>query len=101
MWDLSVTCMASSLPIKYLGLPLGASFKAKSIWDDIIEKIRASFGWWKQLYLSKGGRIILIKSTLSNLPTYFMSLFPPVLDMSSIRNEDYIVIFHYTVHPIL
>jgi hypothetical protein len=31
-------CMISSLPMKYLGLPLGASFKAKSIWDDIIEK---------------------------------------------------------------
>lgn len=29
---------------------------------------------WKRMYLSKGGR--LIKSTLSNLPTYFLSLFP-------------------------
>jgi hypothetical protein len=29
----------SSLPMKYLGLPLGASFKAKSFWDGIIEKI--------------------------------------------------------------
>jgi hypothetical protein len=28
------------------------------------------------LYLSKGGRVTLIKSTLSNLPTYFLSLFP-------------------------
>jgi hypothetical protein len=29
----------SSLPLKYLGLPLGASFKAKSIWDGIFGKI--------------------------------------------------------------
>ena len=28
------------------------------------------------MYLSKGGRVTLIKSTLSNLPTYFLSLFP-------------------------
>jgi hypothetical protein len=28
-----------SLPVKYLGLPLGASYKAKHIWDGVIEKI--------------------------------------------------------------
>ena len=27
------------------------------------------------MYLYKGGRVTLIKSTLSNLPTYFLSLF--------------------------
>jgi hypothetical protein len=32
-------CRVSSLPLKYLGLPLGASYKAKSIWDGVIEKI--------------------------------------------------------------
>jgi hypothetical protein len=31
---------------------------------------------WKHLYLSKGGRVALIKNTLSNLPTYLLSLFP-------------------------
>ena len=29
----------SSLPMKYHCLPFGASFKAKSIWDDVIERI--------------------------------------------------------------
>jgi hypothetical protein len=28
------------------------------------------------MYLSKGGRVTFIKSTRSNLPMYFMSLFP-------------------------
>jgi hypothetical protein len=28
------------------------------------------------MYLSKGDRVTLLKSTLSNLPTYFLSLFP-------------------------
>ena len=32
-------------------------------------------GGWKWLYLSKGGKLTLLKSTLSNLPTYFLSLF--------------------------
>ena len=31
---------------------------------------------WKRIYLSKGGKLMLIKSTLSSLPTYFSSLFP-------------------------
>jgi hypothetical protein len=30
---------------------------------------------WQRLFLSKGARVTLIKSTLSNLPTYFLSLF--------------------------
>jgi hypothetical protein len=28
------------------------------------------------MYLSKGERVTMIKSTLSNLPTYLLSLFP-------------------------
>ena len=38
---------------------------------------------WKRLYLSKGGRLTLLKSTLSSLPTYYLSLFtvPKVVAM--------------------
>lgn len=69
-------CKIASLPIKNLGLPLGASFKAKSIWDGVVEKVEQRLSGWKRLYLSKGGRLTLIKSTFSNLPTYYLSLFP-------------------------
>lgn len=68
-------CKVASLPRKYFGLPLGAPFKAKSSWDEIVEKIERRLVGWKRMYLSKGGRLTLIKSTLSNLPTYFLSLF--------------------------
>ena len=61
--------------MKYLGLPLGAKFKDTTIWNLILEKMERKLAGWKCLYLSKGGRVILIKSTLSNLPTYFLSLF--------------------------
>ena len=69
-------CKIVSLPMKYLGLPLGATFKAKLIWNPIIERIEKRLAGWKRLYLSKGGKVTLIKSTLSSLPTYFLSLFP-------------------------
>jgi exonuclease III len=65
-----------SLPMKYLGLPLGARYKSKDIWNPILEKMEKCLAGWKRGYLSKGGRLTLIKSTLSSLPTYFLSLFP-------------------------
>jgi hypothetical protein len=37
---------------------------------------------WKRMYLSNGGRVALIKSTLSNLPTYLLSLFPIPTDVA-------------------
>jgi hypothetical protein len=62
------------LPLKYLGL--SASFKLKAIWVDLKDLMLQQLAPWKQSYLYKGGRVTLIKSTLSNLPTYMMSLFP-------------------------
>ena len=48
-------CGVSSLPMKYLDLPLGASFKAKTIWEEVLEKLQHKLAGWKRLYLSKGG----------------------------------------------
>ena len=56
-------------------MPLGTSFKTTSIWNPILEKMEKKLSRWKRLYLSKGGRLMLLKSTLSSLPTYFLSLF--------------------------
>ena len=65
-----------SLTVKYLGLPLGEKFKDVTIWNPILEKMERKLASLKKLYISKGGRVTLIKSALSNLPTYFLSLFP-------------------------
>ena len=68
-------CKASHIPMKYPGLPLGAKFTANTLWNTILDKMERRLAWWKRLYLSEGRRITLIKSTLSNLPTYFLALF--------------------------
>jgi hypothetical protein len=68
-------CGISPLPLKYLGLQLGASFKLKSMWAELKELMARRLAPWKRMYLFKGGRVTLIKSTLSNLPTYMMSLY--------------------------
>ena len=53
-------CKQGTLPMKYLGLPLGAKFKDKTIWNPIMEKIEQRLVGWKRLYLSKRGRVTLI-----------------------------------------
>ena len=70
-----LSCSVGNLPMKYLGMPLGTSFKTTSIWNPILEKMEKKLLGWKHVYLSKGGRLTLLKSTLSSLPTYFSSLF--------------------------
>ena len=67
-------CRVGALPMTYLGMPLGAPYKSPSIWNPILEKFERKLAGWKKLYLSKGGRLTLLKSTLSNFPTYFLSL---------------------------
>ena len=41
----------------------------------IIEKIERRLSTWSTCYTKKGERLTLIQATLSNVPTYYMSLF--------------------------
>ena len=68
-------CGVELLPLTYLGLPLGAPYRNLSIWNTVIHKMESKLAGWKRMYLSKGGRLTLIKNTLSNIPTYYLSLF--------------------------
>ncbi|CAN4108541.1 unnamed protein product [Withania somnifera] len=52
-------CNIGPFPTTYLGLPLGAKFKANEIWLGIIER-----------------RVTLINSVMHSIPTYHMSPFP-------------------------
>ncbi|RVW28738.1 putative ribonuclease H protein [Vitis vinifera] len=67
-------CSLGSLPTTYLGMPLGAPFKSVTVWNGVEDRFRRRLAMWKRQYLSKGGRATLIRSTLSNLPIYLMSL---------------------------
>ncbi|KAF5467197.1 hypothetical protein F2P56_017049 [Juglans regia] len=58
-------------------VPVGAAPDVEILATTLgFERVECRLAAWKRLYLSKGGRLIFIKSTLSNLPTYFLSLFP-------------------------
>ena len=47
-------CRIGSLPMSYLGMPLGANFKSKAVWNSILEKMEHKLAGWKSLYLSRG-----------------------------------------------
>ncbi|XP_028113696.1 uncharacterized protein LOC114311727 [Camellia sinensis] len=68
-------CKAQKLPLKYLGLPLGASPRRKKTWKPVIDKIKLRLAGWKRRSLSFASRLTLIKAVLSSLPVYFLSLF--------------------------
>ncbi|RVW86204.1 hypothetical protein CK203_046087 [Vitis vinifera] len=61
-------CRVGQLPAVYLGLPLGAPNKVISVRDGVEEKVRRRLALWKHQYISKGGRITLIKSTMASMP---------------------------------
>ncbi|RVW36082.1 hypothetical protein CK203_079668 [Vitis vinifera] len=69
-------CKVGSLPSTYLGLPLGAPHKSVAVWDGVEKRLRKRLALWKRQFISKGGRIILIQSTLVSMPIYLMSLLP-------------------------
>ena len=68
-------CKVGALPSSYLGLPLDAHFKTVSIWDNVKERFRKRLALWKRQCISKGKRLTSIRSTLSSMSIYFMSLF--------------------------
>ncbi|CAN0857148.1 Putative ribonuclease H protein At1g65750 [Linum grandiflorum] len=68
-------CGVESFPISYLGLPLGSRAVNGALWNPVVTKVRTRLETWKARHLSFGGRLTLVKSVLSNLPIYYLSLF--------------------------
>ena len=57
-----------------LGLPLGSSFKVKTVLNPVLEKMGGKLWGWKKFHLSKDGSLTLLKSMLSTSPTYYLKL---------------------------
>ncbi|XP_058203083.1 uncharacterized protein LOC131317560 [Rhododendron vialii] len=68
-------CKVEQLPIKYLGLSLGANPGRIKTWDSVIERTEKLLNIWRSRCISTGGRLTLMNSNTANIPIYFMSLF--------------------------
>ena len=55
-------CRVGSLPMKYLGMPLGTPYKIASMWNPILERMERKLSSWKRLYLSKEVKLSYILS---------------------------------------
>lgn len=66
-------CRLATLPFTYLGLPLSNKKLPKSAYLPLIQRMNKRLGGWAAKHLTIAGRIVLINSVLSSLPTYFMS----------------------------
>lgn len=64
-----------ALPIKYLGLLIGANMCHSKNWKPIVDVFDKWLSKWKGRSLSIGGRLTLIQSVLSSLPLYYFSIF--------------------------
>lgn len=55
---------------KYLGLPIISGANKRSLWSEIISKIKTKIAVWGGYWLTKGGKVILIKAMLAALPIF-------------------------------
>jgi hypothetical protein len=65
----------SSFPCIYLGLPLHFKKLPKSLLQVLIEKIANRLLGWQRNFLTYLGREMLIKSVLTTMPTFFLTIF--------------------------
>lgn len=68
-------CKASEFPFNYLGMPLSNRKLQKIHYMPPIQKVSNKLSKWKASLLSIGGKLTLIKATLSTIPIYMMTAF--------------------------
>lgn len=64
----------TTLPVKYLGMPLISSRLSATDCLPVIDKIRAKLSSWSVKFLSYAGRLQLINSIIFHLQTYWSSM---------------------------
>ncbi|GJU19992.1 RNA-directed DNA polymerase, eukaryota [Tanacetum coccineum] len=70
-----IGCSILQMPFNFLGVKVGCNMSRIGAWDDVISKVSSRLSKWKLQTLSIGGRLTLLKSVLTSIPLYHMSIF--------------------------
>lgn len=70
-------CPVKSFPCTYLGLPLHTRALRRVDVQPLIDKVASRLPTWKGRLLNKAGRLTLVNTVLSAIPTYFLTVFAP------------------------
>lgn len=73
----SFSCPIRTFPCTYLGLPLHHRQIRHVDIQPLIDKMSKGLPTWKARYLNKAGRLKILNSVLSAMPTYFLTAFTP------------------------
>ena len=68
-------CPVKSFPCTYLGLPLHTRQLRRVDVQPLIDKVAARLPAWNGKLLNRAGRLILVRTVLSSIPTYFLTVF--------------------------
>jgi len=71
----TLNCTQMGIPFKYLRIEVGGNPRKEQFWEPVINKIKARLSVWKGRFLTLAGRICLIKSVITAIPLYYLSLF--------------------------
>lgn len=63
-----------SWPIPYMGMRVGGRINGTEKWKGTLEKVRRILNSWEASSISMGRRLTLIKSMLSAIPLYNLSI---------------------------
>ena len=71
----TLNCDQMGVPFKYLGLEVGGNPRKTTFWEPVLSKLRVRLNAWRGRFLSLAGRICLIKSVITAVPLFYLSLY--------------------------
>jgi len=70
-----LNCAEMGVLFKYMGLEVGGNPMKVKFWEPMLTKLKARFNVWKGRFLSMAWRICLIKSVITTVLLFYLSIF--------------------------